>query len=522
VRCCSAYSFIGFEIPILDWFESHPLHSVIMKKLIFILYLVIGLLSSLSAQQINRLQITSPASIAGAYDIVAGGFGMNEIEPLTGEFLLIEDDTDPTSDGCTPALNDLTGFIAFVDRGACPFVDKAANAQAAGAIAMLVCNNIEDESPFVMGGDAPEITIPIAMASLEDCAVIRAEFDNGVSAILDFYEAPCVVECGAVNYPDNTVWGQNGEGTFACGLGDWTVDGPNLETAWKWDKDTWPVGQSGAPRAVDSATQCNGAAQMDFCDYNFNSIGGASTEQYFQSDLISPTIDLTGIEYPVLNFTHYLLTLRENQTIAYLSYSIDNGITWSDTIDINTQNFLGTMGGYNFETEIYLKPFIGYNSMNVSQFKFKFIANGNFYFWTIDDVYITNQPMAEFEASTQWFAGAPNFKTPSSQVDRVHFMVDAHNIGNTDFDDVSYTATITKDGEELFSTTQELGSLPKFSEIANIISPNQWDMSSELGIYKLAYTVDGIGVHQDTNTANNTVESHFMVTESTFSKLRTE
>jgi len=173
---------------------------------------------------------------------------------------------------------------------------------------------------------------------------------------------------------------------------------------------------------------------MDFCDYNFNSIGGASTEQYFQSDLISPTIDLTGIEYPVLNFTHYLLTLRENQTIAYLSYSIDNGITWSDTIDINTQNFLGTMGGYNFETEIYLKPFIGYNSMNVSQFKFKFIANGNFYFWTIDDVYITNQPMAEFEASTQWFAGAPNFKTPSSQVDRVHFMVDAHNIGNTDFD----------------------------------------------------------------------------------------
>jgi len=68
----------------------------------------------LSAQAVNRLQVTAPASIAGSYPIVAGGFGVNEIEPLSGELLLIEDDTDPTSDGCTAAVNDMTGFIAFL------------------------------------------------------------------------------------------------------------------------------------------------------------------------------------------------------------------------------------------------------------------------------------------------------------------------------------------------------------------------------------------------------------------------
>ena len=477
----------------------------------------------LSAQGINRLQITAPESIAGSYDIVPGAFGMNEIEPLSGELLLIEDDTDPTSDGCTAAVNDLTGFIAFIDRGGCPFVDKAANAQAAGAIAMLVCNNDPAEDPFVMGGDAPDITIPIAMASFDDCATIRAEFGSSVSATLDFFQPPCVVDCGTVDFPAGTVWGQNGEGSFACGLGDWTSLGVTDETSiWKWDADTTPVGQSGAPRSLDSPSACNGAAQMDFCDYNFNP-GPPSTATFFASDLLSPLIDLTGVARPVIHFSHYLCTLSEDQQIAFMTYSRDGGATWLDTVPILSSSFINTNEtSETFETETVKMPFCGDEIGNTDQFRIRFIANGNFYFWTIDDVYITDETIADAEAFVGWFAGAPNFKTPASQVDKLAFMVDANNNGNTDFTDVSFTATVTKDGAELHSVSQELGALPKCTNVENVIAPDLWDMSSELGQYEVTYVLDATSDFDDTVPENNTVSSTFMVTESTFSKLRTE
>ncbi len=477
----------------------------------------------LSAQAVNRLQITAPASIAGDYNVVAGAFGVNEIDPLSGELLLIEDDTDPTSDGCTPAVNDMTGFIAFVDRGACAFVDKAANAQAAGAIAMLICNNIPNDGVFVAGGDAPDITIPVVMASFEDCQTIRAEFGSGISATLDFFEAPCLAACAVADYPAGTVWGQNGEGSFACGLGDWTALAVSDEVSvWKWDADTSPVGQSGAPRMVDSPTACNGAAQMDFCDYNFDP-GPASTAVFFASDLLSPLIDLTGVARPVIHFTHYLCTLSEDQEIAFMTYSRDGGATWLDTVPITSNSFINTNGqSETFDTEVVKMPFCGDEIGNTDQFRIRFIANGNFYFWTIDDVYITDETIADAEAFTGWFAGAPNFKTPASQVDQIAFMVDANNNGNVDFSNASYTATITKDGAELHSVTQDLGALPKCTNVENVIVPDFWQMSSELGEYQITYTLTADSEFDDTEPENNTVSSTFEVTESTFSKLRTE
>ncbi|HEX6238010.1 MAG TPA: PA domain-containing protein, partial [Acidimicrobiales bacterium] len=57
-------------------------------------------------------------------------------------------------------------------RGTCGFVVKAANAQAAGATAMIVANNAPG-APITMGGTDPAITIPSVMVSQADGTTIK-------------------------------------------------------------------------------------------------------------------------------------------------------------------------------------------------------------------------------------------------------------------------------------------------------------------------------------------------------------
>ncbi len=100
----------------------------------------------------------------------------------------IEDDiaysgeVEPANVGaCLPFTtpNVFAGQIALVQRGGCDFVVKVQNAQDAGAIAVIVHNNIPG-APFIQGGlDVPAITIPSVMirrdAGLALAAYIAAE-----------------------------------------------------------------------------------------------------------------------------------------------------------------------------------------------------------------------------------------------------------------------------------------------------------------------------------------------------------
>jgi hypothetical protein len=66
--------------------------------------------------------------------------------------------------GCKPLIGFPGGAIALVDRGACSFVQKATNAQAAGASAVIVVNNVPGD-PSTLSGSGPAITIPVVHVS---------------------------------------------------------------------------------------------------------------------------------------------------------------------------------------------------------------------------------------------------------------------------------------------------------------------------------------------------------------------
>ncbi len=110
------------------------------------------------------------ASFGGA--ITLGG--------VTGDVVLVDDGTGTTSDGCEPLVNgpQLSGHIALIDRGTCTFSSKALGAQNAGAIAVIIANNVAGTQPIGLGGADPSITIPVVSITLDDGNAIKAELPN--------------------------------------------------------------------------------------------------------------------------------------------------------------------------------------------------------------------------------------------------------------------------------------------------------------------------------------------------------
>jgi extracellular elastinolytic metalloproteinase len=119
----------------------------------------------------NPLEVEGVGTFSGPM----AGFGASlaTTGPISGQLVLANDGTAPTSNGCEPfPANSLVGKIPLIDRGTCTFVVKVKNAQNAGAAAAVVANNIAGP-PIGMGGADPTITIPSIMISLADATTVK-------------------------------------------------------------------------------------------------------------------------------------------------------------------------------------------------------------------------------------------------------------------------------------------------------------------------------------------------------------
>lgn len=102
---------------------------------------------------------------------------------VTGDVVLVNDGTAPSTDACEPITNSLTGKIALIDRGTCNFTDKVKRAQAAGAVAAVVVNNLDDTLP-TMGGLDDTITISSVLIGLTDGTALKASLPANATARL--------------------------------------------------------------------------------------------------------------------------------------------------------------------------------------------------------------------------------------------------------------------------------------------------------------------------------------------------
>ncbi len=101
---------------------------------------------------------------------------------VTAPLVLLADGAGMNAtDGCEPPSNDLAGKIALVDRGNCTFEVKVAGAQAAGAVGVLIADNVEDDQPMSLGSD-PETdnpTLPTQGTTMAAGAALKAALELG-------------------------------------------------------------------------------------------------------------------------------------------------------------------------------------------------------------------------------------------------------------------------------------------------------------------------------------------------------
>ena len=132
------------------------------------------------------VRIDSPAAIAGEKDYGTADFGAAPSNPpVQAQVILVNDGVGTTSDACEPIVNgaQLAGKIALIDRGTCTFVSKAAAAQAAGAVAVIIGNNVSGPPPGMAGSD-PSITIPVVSITQADATAIKGQLGVGVTATI--------------------------------------------------------------------------------------------------------------------------------------------------------------------------------------------------------------------------------------------------------------------------------------------------------------------------------------------------
>jgi minor extracellular serine protease Vpr len=113
------------------------------------------------------------------------GAAVGDFDPLpTASFDLF----DTQSNGCAGVDPGASGKLAIIDRGSCTFSQKVANAKAAGAIAVLIINNVAGD-PTAMGRTAGfDDDIPAVMIGKNEGAALRASGETTASAEETFQE----------------------------------------------------------------------------------------------------------------------------------------------------------------------------------------------------------------------------------------------------------------------------------------------------------------------------------------------
>lgn len=132
----------------------------------------------LSATPQLRLVGYGAKQAASLYSVGAADFGPPAgSPPVTGEIAKVALQSDSPGSACTPfnAANTAAvyGKIALVSRGTCGFTFKVKNAQNAGAIGVIVVDNVQ-AALTGLGGTDPTITIPAVRVTLADGTAIAA------------------------------------------------------------------------------------------------------------------------------------------------------------------------------------------------------------------------------------------------------------------------------------------------------------------------------------------------------------
>ncbi len=144
----------------------------------------------------SKLLVNNGSLVGTTYEIIENIFSLGRVDlpvtpsSLTNDLVLYDDGTASGALGCTAAINTgaLNGKIAVIRRGSCTFSVKVKNAQNAGAIGVIVVNNVVGTTISMTGSDST-ITIPaVAISQADGEALITSMLSNTVNVSLSAVE----------------------------------------------------------------------------------------------------------------------------------------------------------------------------------------------------------------------------------------------------------------------------------------------------------------------------------------------
>ena len=162
-----------------------------MKKILLPLALIMSSITW-SFAQVSFI-VLGPDDIIGGYELQYAPEGSGSAEwgvadlalaanRVVDTLALVDDGSAADSLGCgVLPIGSLTSKIAVVYRGICQFGTKALRAQTAGALAVIIINNVSGPPLGMLSGDdGDEVTIPVIMVSQATGVILRNKIDLGI------------------------------------------------------------------------------------------------------------------------------------------------------------------------------------------------------------------------------------------------------------------------------------------------------------------------------------------------------
>jgi len=470
-----------------------------------------------------RLTVSAPAGVAGDYDMaLSNTFGAGSCaSQITGEIVLGSAGTDTEAcDNVRTTGLEVEGKIAMVDRGSCSFIEKAKVAEDFGAIAIIICNNEVNDTLLGIGASeadlmAIEVTIPTFSLRMRDCTTLKAEIEGGIQAM-------AIRSSGILEDPnadDVVLYTEE----FTGGLNGWTAESISCSVEsddnalWEWrDQAIADLGAfAGDGNEIISDDPCTGFVifDSDFLDSggDQNALGTGACPTPHVGSLVSPPISLAGTAAGDLIAVKFSQTLREFDTNYFVGWSTDGGTTWTDTqINAEIEANTGSLGKMRV-------PLTGVSATD--EVTLRFIFNGEYYFWAIDDVQLINFTGINAKISNTFYTPLSHaVPITHADADPFFFSTDVINNGAEAIDvtlDVEVVNTGTSD--VVHSDSADLNGLEAGDTTTLAVEELWLPNELEVGNYRMDYALS-VTTGEEADLVDNTESYFFQITDQKFSK----
>jgi hypothetical protein len=259
-----------------------------------------------------------------------------------------------------------------------------------------------------------------------------------------------------------------------------------------------------------SPSRLNGAAV-----FNSDLLEAQGTIAPHSGELVSPRMNTVGFSNIVVQFNQLY---RNFQSQTLLSYSTDDGVTWSTPIDYNTDITVNTNSPdpvVRTNTNATLKRVKLAGAVGSANFRVKFTFTGRLYFYIFDDVRVFN---VGFDLqSTPFYAIPPSLYTPKGQMEPLRFGATVFNFGYKPMTNVRYSVSIwnAATGARVFNATSAAtATLQPDSTTARGALATSFDATTlNPGAYFGSYRVSGDSTSRELFADNDTARFDFVVSD---------